>query len=267
MKRYKFLEHDKITLPTGEVLTRIQYTAAPCKDMVGGYIEKEDNLPHTGVGVVHHDAMVYGDAVVWGGHVLNDAQVYEEARIYGEARISGKARICGSASLSGTVKVMGDAVIKGILEDDVQVQGNALVEGGVYNNAVVSDDAVITKDGWVFGGNITGQAVISTSVSGNIYVSGDAHITKSTDLCHIQQGVFASSVTVYKTENVDGIEGLGCGLCLDGAYYYSVSIKEAMNKVATRPDVELLKRFIELGVMSVATPEMAMSYGFPLGGK
>lgn len=267
MKRYEFLEHDKITLPTGEVLTRIQYIGDKFKDMVGGYIEKEDNLPHNGRGMVYHDAMVYGNALVMGGNVLNDAQVYENARVFGDVRISGKAHICGSAWISGTAKVSDNALVKGILEDDAQVQGNALVEGGVYNNAVVANDAVITKDGWVFGGNITGRAVISTSVSGDIYVGGDAYITKSADLCHIQQGVFASSITVYKVEYVDGIESLGCGLCLDGARYYDVGIKEAIDKVSTRPDAELLKRFIELGVMSVATPEMAMSYGFPLAGK
>lgn len=64
MKRYKFLEHDKITLPTGEVLTRVEYIGGAFDGMVGGYIEKEENLPHKGNGVVRNNAMVYGDAEV-----------------------------------------------------------------------------------------------------------------------------------------------------------------------------------------------------------
>lgn len=273
MKRYKFLEHDKITLPTGEVLTRIQYTADPCKDMVGGYIEKEDNLPHKGMGIVHHDAMVYGNAQVWGGHILNNAVVCDNARIYSEdnrlrmgVRVSGKARICGYAVLSDKAQVKDEAVVSGNVEDSASVSGKARVEGGVYYNSIISGNAVITKDGYVFGGSIGGRAVISTSVNGYVYVRGDACIENERDICHIQQGLYAPTVTVYKTQREDGVEGLGCGLNFFGEYHNG-SVTDAMNTVATRSDAELLKRFIELGVMSVATPEMAMSYGFPLEGK
>lgn len=266
MRRYKLLEHDKITLPTGEVLSRVEYIDGPFEGMVGGYIEKEANLPHNGSGGVHHDAMIYGDAMVVGGHVMNNAIVCDDARIYGDVRVSGNARICGFASLSGHAMVRNDAVVKGVVQDYASVSGNALVEGGVYLKTEVRGNATVAKDGWVYGGIIDGQAVVSTTVGGSMYISGNAYIVNEIDMCHIQRGTFAPAITVYKTLSEDGIEGLGCGINLFGELI-SCSIADAMAKVATRYDGELLERFIELGVISVATPEMALSYGFPLEGK
>lgn len=266
MKRYKFLEHDKITLPTGEVLTRIEYTSGPFEDAVGGYIENEDNLPHSGDGVVRDDAMVYGKASVWGGYVAGDAQVYGDASIYGDVHILGMAHVCGDAVVSGNGVIRGKAVVTGRVEGWAVVTDNARVDGGVYNNAYVGGDAVINQSSYVFGGVIDGRAVISSDVVGTARISGNACIENDRDVCHIQQGYCAPAVTVYKTKDEDGIEGLGCGIDFFGAYYNG-SIDGAMDKVATRPDAELLKRFIELGVLSVATPEVAMSYGFSLEGK
>lgn len=266
MNRYKFLEHDKITLPTGEVLTRIEYTSGLFKGMVGGYIEKEYNLPHKGNGVVRGNAMVYGNASVLGGYVSGNAQVYGDASIYGNVHILDMAHVCGDASVSDKVIIKGKAVVMGTVEDSATVTDNARVNGSVYNNAWVGGDAVITQSGYVFGGFINGQAVISSDVVGMVQIGGDALIEDVRDLCHIQQGLDAPSVTVFKTQSTTGVEGVACGLNFY-THQYNCSIAEAMDKVSTRPDAELLKRFIELGVMSVATPEMAMSYGFPLGGK
>ena len=50
---------------------------------VGGYVEDERNLAHTGDAWVYGDARVYGNAWVFG-----DAQVYGNARVYGDARVS-----------------------------------------------------------------------------------------------------------------------------------------------------------------------------------
>ena len=50
------------------------------KGEFGGYVEKEENLNHSG------NAWVYGDARVYG-----DAWVYGNAEVYGDARVSGKA--------------------------------------------------------------------------------------------------------------------------------------------------------------------------------
>ena len=56
------------------------------KGELGGFIEKEDNLSHSG------NAWVYGNALV-----------------YGDAWVSGNARVSGNAWVSGDAKVSGDA--------------------------------------------------------------------------------------------------------------------------------------------------------------
>lgn len=51
---------------------------------IGGFVEKEENLDHSG------DAWVYGNARVYGNaQVSGDAQVYGNARVYGDARVYG----------------------------------------------------------------------------------------------------------------------------------------------------------------------------------
>ena len=78
------------------------------KGVIGGYIEKEENLSH------------YGNAKVYG-----DAQVYGKAVVYGKAWICGDAQVCGKAQVWDNAQVYGDAVI--------------------WDNAQVCGDAVITK--------------------------------------------------------------------------------------------------------------------------
>ena len=53
---------------------------------LGGYIEKEANLGHSG------DAWVYGNAKVYG-----NAWVCEDAWVYGNADVCGDAEVCGDA--------------------------------------------------------------------------------------------------------------------------------------------------------------------------
>ncbi|WKS98767.1 polymer-forming cytoskeletal protein [Gallibacterium salpingitidis] len=85
---------------------------------LGGYIEKESNLSHSGNAWVYGDAMVSGDARVSG-----DASVSGNARVYGDARVSGNASVSGNALVYGNARVSGDAWVYG----DAMVSGNALV--------------------------------------------------------------------------------------------------------------------------------------------
>ena len=64
---------------------------------VGGYVESERNLAHTG------DAWVYGNA-----------QVYGDARVSGNARVSGDAQVSGNAHVS-VVCLATPKVITGLL--------------------------------------------------------------------------------------------------------------------------------------------------------
>lgn len=103
MKKYE-LTDDTIT-----VGSRILHRIKALKDFadveegeLGGYVEKEDNLDHSG------EAWVYGDARVYG-----DAQVSGDARVYGDARVSGNAWVYGNAWVSGNAQVSGDARVSG----------------------------------------------------------------------------------------------------------------------------------------------------------
>ena len=97
---------------------------------VGGWIESEKCLDHTG------DAWVSGNAWVYG-----DARVSGDAWVYGNAQVSGNAPVSGNAQVSGDARVYGDA----------RVSGNAWVSGDarVYGNAQVSGNAWVSGDAWV----------------------------------------------------------------------------------------------------------------------
>ena len=72
---------------------------------LGGYIEKEANLGHSGNAWVYGDAKVYGDAWVCG-----DAKVYGNAWVCGNAEVYGNAEVCGNAEVYGNADY---AIIKG----------------------------------------------------------------------------------------------------------------------------------------------------------
>ena len=65
---------------------------------LGGYIEEEANLDHSGNAWVYGDAKVYGNAWVYGStEVCGDAWVYGDAKVYGNAWVCGNAKVCGNA--------------------------------------------------------------------------------------------------------------------------------------------------------------------------
>ena len=92
---------------------------------VGGYVEDERNLAHTGDAWVYEGAWVYGNA-----------RVYGNAQVYGDARVFGNARVFGDAWVSGNARVFGDAWVYG----NAQVSGNAWV----YRDARVSGNAHVS---------------------------------------------------------------------------------------------------------------------------
>ena len=63
---------------------------------VGGFIESESNLSHTG------DSWVF-----------SDAQVFENAFVFGNARVYGKSQVSGNAFVSDNALVFGNACVSG----------------------------------------------------------------------------------------------------------------------------------------------------------
>ena len=77
---------------------------------LGGYIEKEANLDHSGDAWVYGNAKVCGNAEVYGdAWVCGDAWVYGNAKVCGNAEVYGDAWVCGNAKVYGNAKVCGDA--------------------------------------------------------------------------------------------------------------------------------------------------------------
>ena len=130
MKKYE-LTDDTITVG-GRILHRIKalksFSDVEEGDL-GGYVEKEDNLDHSGEARVSGDAWVYGDARVSG-----DAWVYGDARVYGNAWVSGDARVSGNARVYGDARVSGEndyAAAKGFGREYRTTTFFRLKDGGI----------------------------------------------------------------------------------------------------------------------------------------
>ena len=141
-KKYELLKDDKIEL-YGKTLYRIK--ALIDFDIVvagslGGYIEKEDNLAHTGNAWVSGNARVSSDAQVYG-----DARVSDNARVSGNAWVSGDARVHGNAWVSGDARVYGDAEVYG--DDDLVWFSNVGTEQGTLTVYKSKDGSLLAARG------------------------------------------------------------------------------------------------------------------------
>ena len=142
MKKYELLIDDTIDI-FGATLFRIKALISfgnVEKGDLGGYVEKEDNLSHSGDAWVYDNARVSGNAQVYG-----DAWVSGNARVSGDAEISGNARVSGDAWVSGNARVYGDAWVSGNawVSGDAEISGNARVYGDA--------DYMVFKNHWSSG--------------------------------------------------------------------------------------------------------------------
>ena len=80
------------------VIALVEFSDVSVGD-VGGYVEDERNLAHTGNAWVYGNARVHGNAWVSG-----DAQVYGNAWVSGDARVHGDAQV--SVVCTATPKVI-----------------------------------------------------------------------------------------------------------------------------------------------------------------
>ena len=153
-KKYELLKNDTITAPNGKTLYRIKALidfGVVVATERGGYIEKEDNLAHTGNAWVSGNARVSDNARVSGNaRVHGNAWVSSDAQVYGDARVSDNARVSGNAWVSGDARVHGNAWVSG----DARVYGDAEVYGDddlVWFSNVGTEQGTLTvyksKDG------------------------------------------------------------------------------------------------------------------------
>ena len=123
------------------------------KGDLGGYIEKETNLSHTGNCWVYDDAKVFGEsevhdnASVKGSAIIKCcSSIYDDTVIGGNATIdnsiiSHMAHIYGNTTIEcskigGTAEIYGNAVIRHDVDirGNVRVYGNAILIGRMYLN-------------------------------------------------------------------------------------------------------------------------------------
>ena len=116
---------------------------------VGGYVEDERNLAHTGDAWVSGNARVYGNARVFGNACVHgNAMVFGNALVFGNACVHGNALVSGNAQVFGDARVYGDALVSGNAQvfGDARVYGDALVSGNaqVFGDARVPGDARVS---------------------------------------------------------------------------------------------------------------------------
>lgn len=123
---------------------------------LGGFIESEANLSHSGRcwvydnanvyedarvydhSMVYENAQVYGrawicqDAYVYGNaHIYDDAYLFEYSSMYGDARVCGdvfiyeKAKVCGCAHAYGRARIFGKVELdSGIWNNTIKINNN-----------------------------------------------------------------------------------------------------------------------------------------------
>ena len=110
-KKYELLTNDTIELGGGVTLFRIKALISfgnVEKGELGGYVEKEDNLCHSGNAWVTGNARVYSNARVFGdAKVYDNAKVTDNALVYGNAKVYGDAWVTDNAWVTGNAKVSG----------------------------------------------------------------------------------------------------------------------------------------------------------------
>ncbi len=151
------------------------------KGDLGGFVEREGNLSHTGnawisgYAKVRDNACVMDNAIVSGSALICDeAMISGDAQVYGVAVISNNATICDNVRIYGNARVCGKAVVGGYAEvyDNALIEGRALVGtsqicecGYVAGTAVITDGGKVSQNQHVYSG------VVKTDLSKNLAAS------------------------------------------------------------------------------------------------
>jgi len=150
MRKYTLDKND-----SREILGRTVYRIKRISDgLIGGWLQSEGNLSHTG------NCFAYDDCVV-----MEDAFVTDHAEIRGNVLMKDFARIGGCARAEGEINICGNTVIR----DKVQISGRGRIDRNVkiFGKAHITDKFYITDFAW-----IADYAMIS----GHSYIGGKSKI-------------------------------------------------------------------------------------------
>lgn len=119
---------------------------------LGGFIEKEENLP------MNADSWISPGATVCGDAILGDSSRAEKA-----AFITGNAQITGTSVISGRALIGGSALVfNSIIKTDVEISGEAIVR-----NSKIGGNTQINKKAFIENSHIVTTNVL---ISGNVQV-------------------------------------------------------------------------------------------------
>lgn len=160
MKKYEF---------TGETINyferKLNRIRRLSDGLVGGWIEKEENLSHEGYCFVYNNAKVYGNATIRNNATIRDnaiirgnAIICDSSLIRDNARIRDNAIIFDSSLIQNNAVVCDNATVRGnaTVRDRATVRGNAIIR----DNTMVCDDAEVYGDTRINNGIITGEIQI-----------------------------------------------------------------------------------------------------------
>ena len=222
MKKYEFT--GEIMVHEGITLRRIRRIS---DNLIGGWIESEENLSQKGDCFIFDNAKVYGNAKVSGNaSVFSNAKIYgnaiirQNARVYGDVTVYNNAVVCENAEVYNNAKVYGDAVVYG--------------DARVYESAKVYDNAIIRQNARVYG-DVT--VYNYAEVCNNARVYGNAILYKG---IHIGEVVVKHDKVLY----IQCAQRMMTLYSKEGIIYCNIGCQKGMTYK------DLLRRIEEDGGMS-----------------
>lgn len=218
------------------------------KGDLGGFIEGEKNLSHSGTCWVYDNAMVCGNA-----RVMEDARIDYEAHIFGNAKISKSAVVSNNAIIDdGAIitdfaKVRGFACVRGkaIVKDHAQVKDDALVGG----KAIVSKASKITGQIRILGDAEVSMMDSLTTACCHAVISGSALISDPNDVLVIGPiGSRNDRLTAYCNKRGDIEVSTGCFKGTLDKFKYQVRNEHGSNVYAQqyRMAISFIKQFFKI---------------------
>ena len=178
--KYELLSDDTVTVNniTLRRIRALKDVGTIKKGTLGGYIESDNNLSHSGTAWVHDTAKVFGDALV-----TDDAQIHGDTIIKDKALVENDAFVTDNAIIQDHASVSDSAIVR----DNARIYNNA----SVYDNALIQDKASISGNAQIYGNAaITGTSQVTdnalvydkATLRGNVIVTGNAQIKGNANL-------------------------------------------------------------------------------------
>jgi hypothetical protein len=128
--KYEMVAGDTV-VQDGRTLFRVRRLS---DGLLGGYIEREDNLSQSGSSFLYNESRAFGRA-----RIQDNAQVY--GMVYDDAVIGGDARVYGE--VFGHAQVLGHATVRGRVYDRAIVRDRGEVYGQAYGQSIVEGSAKV----------------------------------------------------------------------------------------------------------------------------